>query len=118
MFFPVPFLYQPTQQLIGTLGLSLSCRIDHDLNIIERRRWVSPHLGYYPGLGEDDQHSVLENGPLSHHLTAREEELLEIGAVCFERLATLLRHCVKGGLEDVTLVEVGSIVVGVSTLHA
>jgi uncharacterized membrane protein len=53
-----------------------------------------------------------------HYFTAREEELFKIGAISFECLATLLYQGVESGLEDVTLVEVGSIVVGVSTLHA
>jgi hypothetical protein len=38
--------------------------------------------------------------------------------VSFECLTTLLRQGVKGGLEDVALVEIGSVIVGVSTLHA
>jgi hypothetical protein len=46
------------------------------------------------------------------------EELLKIGAICFEHLVTLLRQGVEGGLENVALVEVGSVVPGVSTLHA
>jgi hypothetical protein len=46
------------------------------------------------------------------------EELIKIGAVRFEHLATLLRQGVEGGLEDVALVEVGSILDGVFTLHA
>jgi hypothetical protein len=48
----------------------------------------------------------------------REEELFKIGVVCIEHLTTLLCQGVKGGLEDVALVEVGSIVARVSTLHA
>jgi hypothetical protein len=88
------------------------------LNIIARWRWVRPYLGYYLGLVEDDRSSVLENSPVSHHLATREEELFKIGAVCFERLATLLHHGVEGGLEDIALNEVGSIVTGDSTLHA
>jgi hypothetical protein len=67
---------------------------------------------------EDDRCSIPENGALSRHLATREEELFEIGDVSFERLLTLLRQSVRGGFEDVTLVEVGSIVAGVSTLHA
>jgi hypothetical protein len=88
------------------------------LSVIERRRWVRPYLGCYLGLGEDDRRSVLENTPLSCHLATRKEELLKIGMVCFERLATLLRQGVEGGLEDVALIDVGSIVAVVSTLHA
>jgi hypothetical protein len=38
--------------------------------------------------------------------------------VSFECLVTLLHQGVEGGLEDVALVEVGSVVFGVSTLHA
>jgi hypothetical protein len=79
------------------------------LNIIERRRWVRPYLRYYLGLGEDDRHSVLENSPLSCHLATRKEELLKIGVVHFERLVTFLRQGVEGGLEDVGLVEIGSV---------
>jgi hypothetical protein len=45
------------------------------------------------------------------------EELLKIGMVRFERLVTLLRQGVEGGFEDITLVEVRSVVAGVSTLH-
>jgi hypothetical protein len=87
------------------------------LNIIERRWWVRPYLGHYLRLGEDDQRGVLENSSLSHHLATREEELLKIGVVRFECLVTLLRQGVEGGLEDVALVEVGSIMARVSTLH-
>jgi hypothetical protein len=47
----------------------------------------------------------------------REEELIKIGAISFERLATLLRHCVEGRLDDVVLVEVGSVGARVSPLH-
>jgi hypothetical protein len=46
------------------------------------------------------------------------EELLKIGEVCFERLVTLLHQGVKGELEDVAIVEIRSVVAGVSTLHA
>jgi hypothetical protein len=74
------------------------------------------YLGYYLGLGEDNHHSVLENHPLSRYFATRKEELLKIGAVHFERLATLLRQSVEGGLEDVSLIEVRSVVAGVSTL--
>jgi hypothetical protein len=88
------------------------------LNVIERRRWVNPYLGYYLGLGEDDRCSVLESRPLSRHLTTQKEELFKIGAVRIERLATLLRQGVEGGLDDVALVEVGSVVARVSTLYA
>jgi hypothetical protein len=48
----------------------------------------------------------------------REEEFLEIGVVSFKRHVTLLRQGVKGRLDDVVLVKVGSVGVGVSTLHA
>jgi hypothetical protein len=44
--------------------------------------------------------------------------LSEIGDVSFKHLSTLLRQGVEDGFEDVALVEVGSVVVGVSTLHA
>jgi hypothetical protein len=42
---------------------------------------------------------------------------LEIGEINFECLVTLLYQGAEGGLEDVTLVKVGSIIVGVSTIH-
>jgi hypothetical protein len=77
-----------------------------------------PYLGYYLRLVEDDRRGVLENSPISHHFTAREEELFKIGVVSFKRHATLLRQGVEGRLEDVILVEVRSIVTGVFTLHA
>jgi hypothetical protein len=76
------------------------------------------NLGPYLGLHEDDRCSVLENNSMSRHLTTRKEELFKIGTVCFERLVTLLRQGVKGGIEDVALVEVRSVVARVSTLHA
>jgi hypothetical protein len=47
----------------------------------------------------------------------REEELYETGDVSFERLSTLLRQGVEGVFEHVALVEVGSIIARVSTLH-
>jgi hypothetical protein len=82
-----------------------------------RGRWVRPYLRYYLRLVEDDQCSISENSLLPHHIM-REEELSEIGEVSFERIAILLRQGVEGGLEDVALVEVGSIVARVFTLHA
>jgi hypothetical protein len=74
--------------------------------------WVLPQAC------EDDQRSVLEINLISHHFTVREEELFKIGAVSFERLATLLYQGVEGRFEDIIFVEAGSVVVGVSTLHA
>jgi hypothetical protein len=47
---------------------------------------------------------------MPRHFTTREEELFKVGAISFERLTTLLRQGVKGGLEDVALVEVGYVV--------
>jgi hypothetical protein len=47
----------------------------------------------------------------------REEEFFEIDAISFERLATLLRQGVEGRLDDVVLIEVGSVAAGVFTLH-
>jgi hypothetical protein len=41
-----------------------------------------------------------------------------IDTVSFVRLMTLHRQGVKGRIDDVVLVEVGSVGVGVSTLHA
>jgi hypothetical protein len=67
---------------------------------------------------EDDRCSVLENGPLPRHLATQEKELSEIGDVSFKCLSTLLCQGVEGGLEDVALVEVGSVVAGVSILHS
>jgi hypothetical protein len=75
------------------------------------------YLRYYLRLVEVNRCSILENSPLPRHLTTREEELSEIGDVSFERLSTLLRQGVEGGIEDVALVEVGSIIFGVSTLY-
>jgi hypothetical protein len=88
------------------------------LNIIARERWVRPYLGYYLSLVKDDRCSILENSPMPCHFATQEEELFKIGAVCFVRLATLLRQGVEGGLEDIALVEVGSVVAGVFTLYA
>jgi hypothetical protein len=82
-----------------------------------RGQWVRPYLGYYLGLVEDDQCSILENSPLPRHFITREEELSEISNVSFECLATLLHQGVEVGFEDVALVEVGSVAAGVSTLH-
>jgi hypothetical protein len=73
---------------------------------------------YYLRLVEDGWCSIPENSPLPCHFATREEELPEIEEVSFEHPMTLLRQGVKGGLEDVAIVEVGSVVVGVSTLHA
>jgi hypothetical protein len=72
----------------------------------------------YLGLVEDDRYSVLENSPVSRHFAMREEELFKIGMLRFERLMTLLRQGVDGGLEDVAPIEVGYVVAGVSTFHA
>jgi hypothetical protein len=47
---------------------------------------------------------------MPRHFTTREEELFKVGVISFERLTTLLRQGVKGGLEDVALVEVGYVV--------
>jgi hypothetical protein len=88
------------------------------LNIIARGRWVRPYLGYYLRLVEDDRYSIPENGSLPLYLATREEELSEIDDVSFEHMATLLRQSVEGGFEDVALVEVRSVIVGISTLHA
>jgi hypothetical protein len=71
-----------------------------------RGRWVRPYLGYYLGLVEDDQCGILDNNPMSCHITSREEELFNIGVVSYERLATFLCQGIEGGLEDVALVEV------------
>jgi hypothetical protein len=47
-----------------------------------------------------------------------ENKLLKIGVVRFKLLATLLHQHVEGGIDDVALVEVRSIVAKVPTLHA
>jgi hypothetical protein len=83
-----------------------------------RGQWVRLYLGCYLRLVEDDRHSILENSPMSRHFATREEELFKISVVCIKRLETLLHQGVEGGLEDVALVEVESVVAGVSTLHA
>jgi hypothetical protein len=43
---------------------------------------------------------------------------ISTGAVSFEHLATLLRQGVEGRIEDAVLIEVGSVGVRVSILHA
>jgi hypothetical protein len=82
-----------------------------------RGRWVKPYLGCYLRLIEDDRYSILENSPLPRHFATQEEELFEVGAVNFERLVAHLRQGVEGRLEDVALVEVEFIGVGVFTIH-
>jgi hypothetical protein len=72
----------------------------------------------YLRLVEDDWCSISENRPLLRHFATREEELPEIGEVSFEWIVTLLRQDVEGGLEDVALVEIISVVVGVFNLNA
>jgi hypothetical protein len=76
------------------------------------------YLRYYLRLVEDDRCSIPENSPLPRHFATQEEELFKIGTVSIECLATLLRQGVKGGFENVALVEVESVVAKVSTLHA
>jgi hypothetical protein len=88
------------------------------LNIIARGRWVRAYLGCYLRLAEDNWCSIPKNSPLSCHLATQEEELFEINEVSFESLAALFRQGVEGGHEDVALVEVRSVVIGVSTIHA
>jgi hypothetical protein len=82
-----------------------------------RGRWIRSYLGCYLRLAKDDRCSIPENSPLPLHFATREEELLKISEVSFESLATLLHQGVEGGLEDVALLEVGSIVAEVFTLH-
>jgi hypothetical protein len=55
---------------------------------------------------------------VSRHFTTREEEHFKVCAVSFERLVIHLHQSVKGGLEDVALVEGKFVVDVVSTLHA
>jgi hypothetical protein len=76
------------------------------------------YLRYYLSLVEDDRCGVLENGPLPHHFAMREEEFFDIGAASFECLVTLLHQGFEGRLDDVVLIEAGSIGARVSTLHA
>jgi hypothetical protein len=83
-----------------------------------RRRWVRSYLRCYLILLEDDRCGVLENTPLLRHFTKREEELFKIGVVSFEHIATLLRQGFESRLDDVVLVEVGSVGARVSTLNA
>jgi hypothetical protein len=83
-----------------------------------RGRWLRPYLGYYLGLVEDNRCSVPENSHVLCHLVKREEELFKIDAVRFERLMTLLRQGVEGGLDDIALVEVRFVVARASTPHA
>jgi hypothetical protein len=88
------------------------------LHIIERKGWVRPYLRCYLSLADDDRYCVLEDGPLPRYLITQVEELLQIGMVSLEHFASLLRQGVKGGLDDVVLVEVRSVDVGASLLHA
>jgi hypothetical protein len=83
-----------------------------------RGRWIGSYIRCYLRLVEDDRCNISENNPLSRHFATREEELFEIGAVTSECHATLLRQGVEGRLKDVVLVEVGSVVARVFTLHA
>jgi hypothetical protein len=83
-----------------------------------RGRWIRSYLRYYLGLVEDNRCSILKNSPLPCHLTTQKEELSKIGNVSFECLSTLVCQGVEDGFEDVALVEVGSIIAGVFTLHA
>jgi hypothetical protein len=88
------------------------------LNVKEKKRWVRPYLRCYLSLVDDDRRCVLDDSPLLRHLITRVEELIEIGTVSFERLAILLHQGVKGRLDDVVLIDVGSIGVRVSPLNA
>jgi hypothetical protein len=93
--------------------LSLQYRIDHRLNIIERKQWVRLYLRCYLSIADDDRRGVLEDGSLSCHLITREEDLLKIGAVSLECLITFLRQGVEGRFDDVVLNEVGFVGAGV-----
>jgi hypothetical protein len=79
---------------------------------------VKPYLWCYLRLVEDNQCSISENSPLSCHFTTREEELIKIGVISFERLVTLLYQGVEGKLGDVVLTEVESISAEVFTHYA
>jgi hypothetical protein len=72
---------------------------------------------YYLRLTEQGRCSAPENSPMSRYFTTQEEEPFKIGVVCFKCFKTVLCQGVKGRLEDVVLVEVGSVAARVSTLH-
>jgi hypothetical protein len=55
---------------------------------------------------------------LSPYLITQEEELIHLCAVGLERLEIFLCHGVEGRLDDVVLVDLKSIGVGPSFLHA
>jgi hypothetical protein len=72
----------------------------------------------YLSLADDDWRCVLEDERLPHHLVTRVEEFLQISTISLKRLVIILRQGVKGGLDDVVLVEVGSVDARASLLHA
>jgi hypothetical protein len=97
-FFSVPLFYQSTHKFSIAPCLPIWHRINHRLNVIERKRWVRPYLGCYLGLVDDDRRGVLEHEPLSCHLITQVEELIQIGVVGLERLAILPVKVLKVGL--------------------
>jgi hypothetical protein len=88
------------------------------LHIIKRKRWVRSYLEYYFGLTDDGECCILNDGPLPRYLITQVEKLLQTSAVSIECFVTLLHQGVQGGLDDVVLVEVGSIDAEASLLHA
>jgi hypothetical protein len=88
------------------------------LNIVKRKQWVRLYLKCYLGLADDDRHCVLEDEPMLHHVVTLVEELIHLNVISLERLAILLHQGVAGELDDVVLVEVGSVNARSSFLHA
>jgi hypothetical protein len=88
------------------------------LNIVERKQGVGPYLGCYLVLVNDDWCCILLDEPLLLYLVMLEEELIHLLVTGLEHLVIFLHHVVKGRLDDVALVEVGSIEVGAFFLHA
>jgi hypothetical protein len=76
------------------------------------------YLECYLGLMDDNQRCVLEDEPLPHHLVTRVEELIHHRTVSLKHAVIFLHQRVKGGLDDVVLVEVGSVDARASLLHA
>jgi hypothetical protein len=69
-------------------------------------------------LVDDDRCCILEDELLLCYLITRVEELIYLGTTSLEYLVILLHQVVEGGLDDVVLVEVGSIDTRATFLHA
>jgi hypothetical protein len=67
---------------------------------------------------DDDLCCILLDEPLSRSLVTQEEELIHLLVVGLERLAIFDCQVVKSRIDDVVLVEVGSVGAGASYLHA